>query len=289
MMYRRMCICDVEPVYLRRLAAYLNRHPGFLWRIRTSANLGGCLREVPEVLIVSGAALAEYDRAGGHEKPLEDAGCRIILLEDDSGYQGSWPSINKYQSAKRFYEDLLEILGGAGSGSAEIIGVYGPSSGPEAEAFAVRTAKERIKKGEVLLISFAEFSTFPTGNSEQNGLGEWFYYQMQRQEEGKRISDWVYSEGDMDYLKGFRTVYDRMEVKLPAWNSFYVNTLRKSRYGTVILVFDRLPEYMELFTWCDRLYVQWGQDGFGDFRKQEFKKMTVYMGMDELMDKMTEE
>lgn len=44
MMYRRMCICDVEPVYLRRLAAYLNRHPGFLWRIRTSANLGGCLQ-----------------------------------------------------------------------------------------------------------------------------------------------------------------------------------------------------------------------------------------------------
>ena len=87
----------------------------------------------------------------------------------------------------------------------------------------------------------------------------------------------------------FHTVYDRMEVKLPAWNSFYVNTLRKSRYGTVILVFDRLPEYMELFTWCDRLHVQWGQDGFGDFRKQEFKKMTVYMGMDELMDKMTEE
>lgn len=184
---------------------------------------------MPEVLIVSGAALTEYDRAGGPEKLLEDAGCRIILLEDDSGYRGSWPRINKYQSAKRFYEDLLEILGGEGSGGAEIIGVYGPSSGPEAETFAVRTAKERTKKGEVLLISFAEFSTFPTGNSEQNGLGEWFYYQMQRQEEGKRISDWVYSEGDMDYLKGFRTVYDRMEVKLPAWNFFYVNTLRKKQ------------------------------------------------------------
>ena len=108
MMYRRMCICDVEPVYLRKLAAYLNRHPGFLWRIKTAVNLDGCLRDVPEVLIVSGAALTEYGRSGMSEKLLEDAGCQIILLEDDSGCKGGWPAINKYQSAKRFYEDLLE-------------------------------------------------------------------------------------------------------------------------------------------------------------------------------------
>jgi hypothetical protein len=41
--------------------------------------------------------------------------------------------------------------------------------------------------------------------------------------------------------------------------------------------------------WCDRIYVQWGQDGFGDFRKREFEKMTAYMGMNGLMEKMMEE
>lgn len=160
MMYRRMCICDVEPVYLRKLAAYLNRHPGFLWRIKTAVNLDGCLRDVPEVLIVSGAALTEYGRSGMSEKLLEDAGCQIILLEDDSGCKGGWPTINKYQSAKRFYEDLLEILGGEGSGSAEIIGVYGPSSGPEAEQFAVQTAKERKKTGRCCLFPLRNFPHF---------------------------------------------------------------------------------------------------------------------------------
>lgn len=50
MVYGHMCICDVEPLYLRRLAAYLKRHPGFLWRIKTYTELGACLKEMPEVL-----------------------------------------------------------------------------------------------------------------------------------------------------------------------------------------------------------------------------------------------
>ena len=289
MVYGHMCICDVELLYLRRLAAYLRRHPGFLWRIKTYTDLGACLKEMPEGLLVSGQALTEYGSGEGDECLLEIVGCQIILLKDDSGYDGAWPVIDKYQSAKKLYEDLLEIFGEEAVEDTEIIGVYGPASGPEAERLAVEKARERLKKGEVLLISLAEFSTFPAENSDQNGLGEWFYYHMQKQEERKRISDWVYSEGDMDYLRGFRTVYDRMEVKLEAWHYFYMDTLRKSRYGTVILVFERMPEYMELFMWCDRIYVQWGQDGFGDFRKREFEKMTAYMGMNGLMEKMMEE
>jgi hypothetical protein len=288
MIYRQMSICDVEPVYLKRLATYLNRHPGFLWRIKTYTDLKQCLRETPEVLIVSGNALTDFGQGQIDENSIPVRGCQVILLEDEQGSVAQWPAVAKYQSAKRLYEDLLEILGEDVTGKTEIIGIYGPSSGPEAEKMATEIGKEFLSTGEVLLIPLTEFSTFSEGDLDNNGIGEWFYYQLQGQEGGKRMSDWVYSEGDMDYLKGFRTVYDRREVTLEAWRCFWTEALRKSRYGTAILVFDRLPEYIELLMWCDRIYVQWGRDGFGDFRKQQFTKMAAYMGMDELMDKLIE-
>ncbi len=288
MIYRKMCICDSEPVYLKRLSAYLNRYPGFLWRIKTYTDLGKCLKEMPEVLLVSGKALSDYGGGEINEHPLDIAGCQVIFLEDDREGPANWPVIKKYQSARKVYEDLLEILDGEAVGKTEVIGVFGPAGGPAAEQFALEMGKKQRSEGEVLIVSLTEFSTFLPEETEKNGIGEWFYYQMQ-QEGRKRISDLVYSEDNVDFLRGFRTIYDRMEVSLEAWRCFYMEALRKSRYSTAILVFERLPEYMELFMWCDRIYVQWGQDGFGDLRKQEFAKMITYMEMDELMDKMMEE
>lgn len=293
MFYRKMCICDVEPVYLKRLSAYLNRYPGFLWRIKTYTDLEKCLKETPEVLLVSGNALNSYgggqDYDGqGYKKISDFAGCQVIFLEDGRESPGDWPVIKKYQSAKRLYEDLIEILGEGAAGKTEVIGVFCPASGPEAEHFAVELGKERLQDGEVLIVPLTEFPILSSAGMEKNGIDEWFYYQIQQEEGRRRLSDLTYSDDNMDYLKGFRTIYDRLEVSLEAWRNFYTETLRKSRYGTAILVFERLPEYMELFMWCDRIYVKWGQDGYGDFRKQEFAKMTAYMGINELMDKMME-
>lgn len=171
MVYGHMCICDVELLYLRRLAAYLRRHPGFLWRIKTYTDLGACLKEMPEVLLVSGQALAEYGSREGDECFLEIVGCQIILLKDDSGYDGAWPVIDKYQSAKKLYEDLLEIFGEEAVEDTEVIGIYGPASGPEAERLAVEKARERLKNGEVLLISLAGIFHIPGGKFGSKWLG----------------------------------------------------------------------------------------------------------------------
>ena len=84
-------------------------------------------------------------------------------------------------------------------------------------------------------------------------------------------------------------MYDRMEIQLEEWSNFFKEGLRKSHYTTIILVFDRLPKYMELFVWCDRIFVQWGEDGYGDLRKKVFLKMVSYMGMTQLLEKINVE
>lgn len=286
MIYRQLYICDVEPIYLRRLATYLNRHPGFLWKIKTYTKLEICLKERPEILLVSGSAVAEFTKGEVTLDIFEKSGCQVILLEDDMGNPGIVPVIQKYQAAGKLYEDLLEVLAEEVLENTEVIGVYGPANGPEAELFAEKLGKECLENGEVLVVALTEFPVFSSEHVEGNGIGEWFYYQSQQLKRKNRLSEWTYSREDLDYLGGFRTIYDQKEVKLEAWRDFFKEGLRRSRYSTVILVFDRLPEYMELFMWCDSLYVKWGEDGFGDLRKQIFEKMTTYMGINELMNKL---
>ena len=289
MFYRQLYICDVEKVYLKRLSSYLSRHPGFMWKIKTYTELSQCLGERPEILLVSGRALKQMDSEKGTVAVPDIKGCQIILLEDDSGNPGIELSISKYQSAGKLYEDLMEILGENLIQNTEVIGIYGPSSGPEAEIFAENIGREQLNKGEVLIIPLTEFSTFSRDEEDDSSISEWFYYRAQKSDAKKRLRDWTYKSEGLDYLKGFRTVYDRMEIQLEEWSDFFKEGLRKSHYTTIILVFDRLPKYMELFVWCDRIFVQWGEDGYGDLRKKVFLKMVSYMGMTQLLEKINVE
>lgn len=288
-MHRQLCICDVETVYLKRLTAYLNRKPGCVWRIKTYTELELCLRERPELLLVSGSALEQWKQQKKSTDNPEILGCQVVFLEDEISNPGLWPGVKKYQAAGKLYEDLLEILAEEILLDTEVIGVFGPSNGPEAERFAQEIGKEYLEKGEVLILSLAEFSIFSVERSDGNGIGEWFYYYSQQIKEKPRLSDWVFTEERLNYLHGFRTIYDQKGVKLNDWQDFFKEGLRKSRYNTVILVFDRMPEYMELFMWCDSIYVQWGQDGHGDMRKEKFEKMAAYMEMNGLINKFIEQ
>lgn len=281
MIYKQLYICDVEPVYLKRLTSFLNRHPGFLWRIKTYTDPETCFKQNPECLLISGCA---FKASNEWIQLLKMRGCLIILLEDNTEITDFEPRIQKYQSAEKVYEDLLEILSGEKIQHMEVIGIYGPSNGPDAEDYAKKIAKETSKSDEVLIIPMTEYSTFES--DESNGIGEWFYYHSRHSNEKFRLSDWTYRIQDIDYIHGFRTVYDYKEVTLEEWKSFFEEGLKKSKYTTVIMVYDRLPEYIELFTWCNKIYVRWGDDGFGKLRKQIFEKMTNYMGRNELISKM---
>lgn len=282
-MYKQLCICDVEAVYLKRLAAYLSRKPEFSWRIKTYTELEICLRERPEILIVSGTALNKWQKKKNTEKYPEILGCKMIFLEDETANVCQWPVIKKYQAAGKLYEELLEILAEDMLLKTEVIGVYGPSDGPGAELLARELGRKYLEKGEVLLVTLTEYSIFPKDGSSENGVGDWFYYYMQQIKEKPRLSEWIFTEERLNYLHGFRTIYDQKGISLNDWQIFYKEGLRKSPYRTVLLIFDRMPDYLELFMWCDSVYVEWGRDSYGDLRKQKFEEMTTYMEVEELM------
>lgn len=288
-MDKQLCICDIETVYLKRLASYLKRKPAFSWKIKTYADLELCIRERPEVLIVSGSALERWQNKNNSMQCPEIVGCRMIFLDDEKIHFEHWPTVEKYQSAEKVYEDLLEILEEEMLFRTEVIGIYGPSDGPEAERLAQEIGRGCLEQGEVLIVSLVEYSTILKDLSEGNGIDEWFYYHSQNVKEKTRLSEWTFTEEGLNYLQGFRTIYDQRGISLNDWQDFFKEGLKKSRYHTVLLVFDRMPEYLELFMWCDSIYVQWGRDGYGNLRKHKFEKMTKYMEMNRLIKKFKEQ
>ena len=282
-MYKQLCICDVDPVYLKRLAAYLSRKPEVSWRIKTYTELEICLRERPEILIISGAALSQWQKKKGVTKEPEVLGCKLIFLRDETSFTCQWPSVKKYQAAGKFFEDLLVILAEDMFLETEVVGIYGPSDGPGAEIIAQEIGRKCLEKGEVLIISLVEYSMILKDSSYGNGIGDWFYYYTQQMKEKTRLSAWAYTEDRMNYLHGFRTIYDQRGISLNDWQIFFKEGMRKSPYRTVLLVFDRIPDYLELFLWCDVMYVQWGRDNHGNLRKKQFEEMATYMEMTEMM------
>lgn len=104
----------------------------------------------------------------------------------------------KYQSAKSYMRIYWKYWTGnllENGGHWRLWSVQRTGSG----AVCQKIGKERQGNGEVLLVSLTEFSTFLPQDKNQNGIGEWFYYQMRQQEGRRRISDWVYSEDNMDF------------------------------------------------------------------------------------------
>lgn len=238
-------------------------------------------------MLVSGNALKAADKnIESIEQEIKTAGIRLILLEDGEENFAYKPTIKKYQSARKVYRELMEVLDEEGDEYRKLISVYSPASGWEAPYKHI--AEIEAERGDVLIVPLTEFSVQPEAMSDAEGLGEWFYYIKQSEKEFPSVYDYTYEADGMDYIRGFRTVYDMEEVSLEGWRLFFEKGLKGSKYHTIILIFDRLPVSIELFLWCDIFYVYWGKDGYAALRKRAFEKMLQYLDTKELLDKMVE-
>ena len=286
MFSKQLCICDVEPVYLKRLLTSLNQHSGFSWRIETISHPKYYPKESHMPLLISGRAL----ELGNYlEHPESVTGVfegRVILLQDDLEAISFEPSIKKYQSSRAVYKALRELLEDEKTKKSQVLLVYGAGGGPAAERYGEELAGQACGEGDVLVVPLTEYPVHSDQFSGGGNLSEWFYYLEQNQE--RKECDYTYAEGTLDYARGFRTVYDLSDIKLSEWQYFFEKELRQCRYQTIVIVIDKLPVYPEFFDWVDGIYIQWGRDGYGDMRKEAFKKMLEYMDMSHLSEKIVE-
>ena len=243
-----------------------------------------CLQARPDAILISGQILDRVEDRESVIQQLHDPIRKVILLDDGTDRETFEAVIEKYQSARKVYEELCYFLGEKKEEWTEIIAVYCPADGTKGEYYCINQAESQ---SGCLILSLVEYSVFSRNSRTGDGLGELFYYLDQKGSQAM-LGDAVYTEGNTDYMRGFHTIYDMNEIRLEQWKVFYEDILRQSRYKTVYLVFDRLPPYLELFLWCDQIRVQWGEDAVAEVRRKGFVRIAGYMGMEGIVEKISE-
>ncbi len=289
MLYRQLCICDDEPVYLDRLAAYLGKCAGFMWKIRTCTQINACLRESAEALLISGSVYAASTTE--MQKGLRAGfGARMILLDDETEFEGKneLVSIPKYDSALVLKERLDELLGNRSRRQTLLACMYVPGNGPAAEKNGIAYLQKTSQTEKKLLISMTEYTLFDHTSEAAPGLREWFFAKETGCNDDVDLEAYAKNENGCDVIRGFRSYYDMMEISLAQWQRFFYETLRKNRYRQICLALDRLPPYPELFGWFDRVFVTWLDDGLKELKWKQFVQQMNYLDMPQISDRMEE-
>lgn len=286
MLYRQLCICDDEPVYLNRLAAYLGRSSDFMWQIRTCTQSSACLRAGAEALLISGSAYVSCSK--DIQAGLRAAfGARMILLDDDTEFDGKKElvSIPKYGSAMVLRERLDELLGSRQGRQTMVTCMYVPGNGPAAEKNGIRYLMARPEAEKKLLISLTEYTLYGEANETAPGLREWFYADETGCADARDLQAYALSDNGCEVIRGFRSYYDMVEISLAQWQHFFNEALKKGYYRQICLAFDRLPFYPELFGWCDQIYAVWGEDAYAELKQKQFIQEMNYIDMPQIADR----
>lgn len=289
MIYRQLCICDDEPVYLERLASYLGRSTDFMWKIRTCTQSNACLKAGAEALLISGSVYAACT------KDLQTGlragfGSKMIVLDDETEFEGKneMVSIPKYGSALFLKERLDELLGSRQGRHTVMTCMYVTGNGPAAEKQGMAYLTSVPPDDKKLLISLTEYSLYDNAGEAVPGLREWFYADETGCSEATRLAAYTRTDNGCDVMRGFRSYYDMMDITLAQWHRFFYETLKKGEYRQICLAFDRLPPYPELFSWFDQLYVVWTDDGFRELKQRQFIQQMNYLDMPQTADRMEE-
>lgn len=289
MVYRQLCICDDEPVYLNRLAAYLGRSSDFMWQIRTCTQSNACLRAGAEALLISGSVFVSCPKE--MQAGLRSGfGARMILLDDDTDFEGKkeMVSIPKYGSAMILRDRLDELLGSRQGRASLVTCMYVAGNGPLAEKQGMAYLQTTPPEDKKLLISLTEYTCYDDPEAALLGLREWFYADETGCRDARDFEAYTLSENGCDVIRGFRSYYDMTEISLVQWQRFFNEALKKGTYRQVCLAFDRLPTYPELFGWCDKLYAFWPDDGYRELKRRQFIKQMNYIDMAQIADRMEE-
>lgn len=292
--YEVLYICDIDSVYVDRLSGYLNRKTAFTYPVRTFSNvemLGECLekdqKEGRQLAILISAELYRQIRAGSRK--FFTGNMRWILLSGDGLEVEGKEQIEKYQAAGRLCGQLLTLLAPSEPEERTVItGIYSVSSFKKSRDF-VRDYMNGLNSKRRLCI-FLEELTDLDWMAEHRGMSELFY-QLRKgkgiENEDYDLPDYIVSQEIADILPGFRTTYDMMDSTCEQWQMFFGQILRRSGYDEVIIIFQRLPVYPEIFQWLDGIVVLAGKDSESKEQERRFHQLTGYLKMEGLQGKVT--
>ena len=323
-------ICDPDELYLNRLNGYIQHreYSPFIVQTYTDLDVMAQEDEAPGVLLVSSVYFEELQRL--RESLHENRRTYIIFL--DEGGPGAllkraklpketFDIIEKYQSARKIYEYILDVCAargdflihpqGAGKGPVKLVGVYTPENKRIQRACAWNMAQKLGSDSPGLYLSLEEF--LPAGSiSGQSGSLSDVIMAIKEAVKHRRMGDreepalaespaaygeagadkeqclsvldtCVKREGSLDIIPPAVCPYDLKEIKDEEWYYWLERMMRQSRYDFIVINFGNAVPGLCLLELCSQLYMPCGPED--EELCGRFKDTLKFMGKDAIAQK----
>lgn len=278
-MNRIMAVYDVDPFYADRFADFANqkeRIPFMVMAFTSLEKLKAYAKDHEiEILLISSSVDSEmYSQV--------KAALTVILADGEVvQVKESYPSIYKYQSTDCILREVMACYGEkpveaqlrlVGSKST-VIGIYSPVGRCLKTSFALAMGQLISKDSRVLYLNLEEYSGFSrlTGESYKGDLSDVLYVFRQGSYHWMKLSSYVYTWGNLDYIPSVRYPEDLCQISSEEMAELIGRMAQESSYETIIVDLGQFGKnVVEILEACDVVYMPVKEDCISVAKLEEF-------------------
>lgn len=260
MKHKLLVFCDAEEDYAQHMTEYLRRKGDFPWEVRVYTQMGEVkeLEKEIDVLLVAESVYAT----------LQEEICAnqiIVLCENGTFQKGKVVSIDKYQSAEKVRQRLLELygeervigrIGEAGVRQVKMIGMYSPVRRCLQTTFALTYGQLLAEKHKTLYLSFEYYGERQEWTEPQeDGLSKLLYFLQEDNSFLTHVRTTVRKLGNLDYVAPMINGEKLLYVTQQEWQTLLKKLADSGAYEYIVLdLSENMQGLFEVLRLCDRVY-----------------------------------
>ena len=285
-MERIIAFLDYELDYAAQLAAYLNVHRRFPFRVIVFAAMpelkAFMLRSSVEMLVTVPEYRSEAERLY-KEQQIQKL---FYFIEKGNAEENT---IYRFQSAEKIRRILQkgeDIR--AEEGNILMTGVFSPAGGIEKSRFSKSIALSYAKEGRTLLLSFEPYAAWETNGS--GGLSELIFYIKQRDDRLIiKLQELVKETKEYAYLCGVRYCEDLFGLNKEDISYLFKKLDMESLYDTIVCDVGGLgSQSIELLKICNLIYMPVFPEEEAKEQQNVFIRQMKEIGRGKILDCMIE-
>ena len=283
---RIIVFLDYELDYAAQLAAYLNVHRRFPFRVvvvTAMPELKAFLqRSSVEILVTVPEYRSEAERLY-KEQQIQKL---FYFIEKGNAQENM---IYRFQSAEKIRRILQKGEDTrAEEGNIVTVGIFSPAGGIEKSHFSKSIALSYAKEGRTLLLSFEPYAVWETNGS--GGLSELIFYIKQRDDKLIiKLQELVKETKEYTYLCGVRYCEDLFGLNREDISYLFKKLDLESLYDTIVCDVGGLgSQSIELLKICNLIYMPVFSEKEAKERQDVFIRQMKEIGRGKILDCMVE-
>lgn len=287
---RVLILCDPEEEYAYRMSDYMRRDKFFPWTVKVYTRIEGLYESVGQqmdMLVVSESV---------YEEGLQKLGaCKTVILNESGIVKNQKVhSVDKYQSAGKVVQSLIELGGVSWRRQAELegaklIGLYSPVHRSLQTSFGLCLGRLLAGKGKTLYLSFEPYS----GVAELQGgsgvdLSSLLYYLEDEEHFMENARQVIGGSENFDYVPAMVNGQNLLRVSSEEWRRLLYQLQHIMGYDYIVLdLSESVQGLFDILRMCVRVYSMAKDDPIAKRKMDQYEQLLSLMEYEDVKEKMS--